>query len=397
MRSFVPARGAADYIALDGGDAPLDVDALLDEVRSIPTPDGLTVEKLIFKARDELHARRTTGRRVRLTRASDIEAKPITWLWNGRLPAGELAMLTGEPGLGKSGIVVDLAARISRGELQGHEFGRPRPVFLCSYEDDPAHVIRPRLDAAGADTRLVHIVELVDGEDQADGLRLPDDVEILRARIEKEGAALLVIDPITAGIGSNVDSHKDVSMRGVLTPLSRLAQATGCAVLCVAHTNKSNATDIHRKSGGSIAMTAVARNVFLVAADPEDRVHGRVFAHAKSNTGALAPARRFNMEGVDLGNGIGTVRVQWGEDVPDLSVADVLGQALDSEEKGALDEAIDFLREELRDGAKKSIEVTSASGRLGIAPSTLRRARQAICRKPTKREFDGAWWWELKP
>jgi hypothetical protein len=391
---FVPARGASEYIALDGGeDEPLDVDALLDEVRSLPTDDGLTVEKRIFKARDELVASRTTGRRVRLVRASDVTPQRTRWLWERLLPAGKLALLTGEPGLGKSSITVDLAARISRGELPGDWHGSPRAVLVCSFEDDPIDVIRPRLDAAGADTAKVHFVE-VDDEDGTPGLlRFPEDIARLRSRIERVNAALLVIDPIVCTFSGDIDSHKDAHVRRAFGPLSKLAQETGCAVLCVSHTNKSNATDIHRRQSGSIAFTGAARNVFLAAPDPEDPEKGRVFVHAKSNTGALAPARRFAMAGVDVGNGIGAVRVVWGEDAPNLNVATVLGPPLDSETKSALDDAKDFLRKELAEGAKAATAVSAAAAEQGITDATLRRARVAICQ--TSKRSDG-WWWGLR-
>ncbi len=201
--------------------------------------------ELIEEARQALEAvgedsAGSVGRRVELLSAADIEPARIIWTWAGRLPAGELALLAGEPGVGKGTVTTWLAARITRGDLPGDVLGTPRAVILASAEDDPRHTVVPRLLAVGADLERVQIVRVTqDGLTGA--LTLPDDVAAIRAGVEAEEAALLVVDPIGAHLGAEVDSHRDASVRRALAPLSVLAQETGAVVLAVAHLRGSSA------------------------------------------------------------------------------------------------------------------------------------------------------------
>ena len=102
-------------------------------------------------------------------------------------------------------------------------------VIILANEDDAARTIRPRLDAAGADTSKVHIVEGVvrDGQ-RPDLFQLDTDVAYLRARAQEIGdVRLIIIDPPSAYLGAKVDAHKESDVRRVLAPLSQLAQETG--------------------------------------------------------------------------------------------------------------------------------------------------------------------------
>jgi hypothetical protein len=82
---------------------------------------------------------------------SEVEPERVEWLWPGRLPLGKLSVLDGDPGLGKSALTLDLAAKASAG-LELPDGGRcgPAGVVLLSAEDGLADTVRPRLDAAGA-------------------------------------------------------------------------------------------------------------------------------------------------------------------------------------------------------------------------------------------------------
>src|SRR5215218_9466989 len=141
--------------------------------------------------------REPTGHTVRL---SDIAPEPLRWLWPGRIPAGKITLLEGDPGLGKSTLLCELAARISRGEpLPGADTSptTPRGVLLFSAEDDPYDTIRPRIDAAGGDPqRIVAFIAVPDGSDTGRPFALPRDLPILEALIAKVDAALVVFDQL---------------------------------------------------------------------------------------------------------------------------------------------------------------------------------------------------------
>ncbi|MBO0767392.1 MAG: AAA family ATPase [Solirubrobacterales bacterium] len=240
---------------------------------------------------------------VRLIRASDITPRRIQWLWTDRLPLQDLAVLAGEPGLGKSTTTALLAAQVTRGKLDGALNGKPRSVLLASAEDAFESVIWGRLSAAGADLTRVYNVELTGGQ-----VTIPDDLGRIAERLADlaasgEPAALVVIDPIAAFLGG-IDSHKDAAVRTALAPLAKMAQEQGLCVLAVAHLNKSGAGKLLDRISGSGAFGAAPRSVLAFARDPDDSAgeqgSQRVIVHAKSNHGEYAPTLAAHVESRDV-------------------------------------------------------------------------------------------------
>jgi hypothetical protein len=131
---------------------------------------------------------------------SQVTPEPLRWLSPGRLAAGKITILDGDPGLGKSTLLCEFAARISRGDpLPGGEAAPPRLVVIMSAEDDLYDTIRPRIDAAGGDPRRVIAFAALSGQAALGTLgAIPDDVDILETIIARTEAALLVIDPLVA-------------------------------------------------------------------------------------------------------------------------------------------------------------------------------------------------------
>jgi predicted ATP-dependent serine protease len=186
--------------------------------------------------------------------ASDITPESVTWVWPGRLALGKLTVIAGDPGLGKSQILVSIAATISTG---GHwpcqEGTSPTgSVVILSAEDGDADTIVPRLMAAGADLSRVHIVSSVRDVHKASRrtFNLATDLELLEQKIDELGdVAAVEIDPISAYMGK-ADSHNNSEVRGVLEPLAELATRRRLAVLVNTHINKSNGgRAIHRFIG----------------------------------------------------------------------------------------------------------------------------------------------------
>jgi hypothetical protein len=78
------------------------------------------------------------------TLLSEVEPESVEWLWPGRVPLGKLTVLDGDPGLGKSAMTLDIAARLSAGlELPDGERCEPAGVVLMSAEDGLGDTIRP--------------------------------------------------------------------------------------------------------------------------------------------------------------------------------------------------------------------------------------------------------------
>jgi hypothetical protein len=332
------------------------------------------------------------NRRASALLASEVEREAVEWLWPGRIPLGNVSLLVGDPGLGKSLLTCELAARVSR---QGGF------ALVATAEDSLAATLRPRLEAAGGELERVGFVEMHAGDGLPTGLFLPDDVTDLEQLVREHSATLVVVDPLTAHLPAEVNSWRDQSIRLALAPLYGLAERQRCAVLVVVHLNKGLSVDPLRRVGGSIGIVGAARSALLLARDPGDDSR-RVLAHFECNLGPEQPSLLYKLEGVVLRaeNGapdVGTVRlVELGES--ELGHSDLLGSAADEEARSALGEAIDFLRDELTAGPRAAKATRKAATDAGISARTLDRAKNTLS-VTSKREGgfagEGQWLWFL--
>src|ERR687890_334782 len=224
------------------------------------------------------------------TLLSEVEPEQVEWLWPGRLPLGKLSVLDGDPGLGKSVLTLDVAARVSAGlELPDGQRCEPAGVVLLSAEDGLADTVRPRLDAAGADTqRVVALSSVPDGKTER-SLSIPEDLPALERAIRRVEASLVVVDPVMAFLSGNTNSHKDQDVRRALAPLAKLAERTGAAILIVRHLNKASGGETTHRGGGSIGIIGAARSGLVVAEDPEDPEWRGLFAHKNKPPTAAPP------------------------------------------------------------------------------------------------------------
>lgn len=239
--------------------------------------------------------------------AADVSPRAVEWLMPSRVPVGMLTLLAGDPDLGKSTFSCLLAAQVSRGEL-----GPAGRVLIANAEDSPDATLVPRLIAAGADLQAVGF-PLLRRYGTTEGLTLPDDVAKLSVCLDREPARLLVVDPLGAHLPSNVNSWQDASVRRALAPLAHLADKHRCAVVIVAHLNKSGTRDALYRVGGSIGIPGAVRSMLLFARDPDDPdgEHGsrRVAVHAKCNVARKAPTVVYRIESVTLPVGVETSRL----------------------------------------------------------------------------------------
>jgi len=310
-------------------------------------------------------------------RLSDVEPEKVNWLWPARLPAGKLVILDGDPGVGKSTLAVDIAARVSTG--RGWPDGGTCPtgaVLILSAEDGLADTIRPRLDAAAGDPTRVHALTEIRyvGEDGQLRARPPtlSDVDELEEAIRRTGALLVVVDVLMAFLPGGVDSHRDSDVRSVLHRLAALAERTGCVILLLRHLNKSSGGSPLYRGGGSIAFIGAARSALLAAVDPEDDSR-RVLAVTKANLSAMPPALGYRL--VDSAEN-GCARVDW-LGPTGHSAGDLLRRVDDDDETaGPRDQAVDWLGEVLADGPLPAREVKALARSAGISDRTLDRARQ---------------------
>jgi putative DNA primase/helicase len=319
---------------------------------------------------------------------ADVEPEEIRWLWQGRLPAGKLVIVDGDPGVGKSTITIDLAARISTGAAMPSgcsDCREPAGVLILAPEDGLADTILPRLNAAGANLQRIH------APTPGEYLTLPDAIEWLQEFIVRESIGLVIIDPIMAFLGG-ADSYKDAEVRTVTTPLAGVADATGASILCVRHMTKGKGGPAIHKGGGSIAFTAAAR-VALTAAKAPDNSGRCVLAVSKGNLAAAPPALFYSV----VGNDAGQPRIEWGG-VAQFSADDLVA---DKRRGGSLavEEAVAFLECELESGALPAVDLKTRAKEAGISEATLNRAKKKLGISPRRMagQEGTPWAWELPP
>jgi RecA-family ATPase len=194
---------------------------------------------------------------IRSKPVSQLSPSPIRWLWEPYLARGALAVLDGDPEIGKSLITIDLAARLSRGIALpgGAVSGRPHVTILLGTEDNAADTITPRVLAAAADPERVIVPEEEDVANLSFPANIPELEELIRAHV----ADLVVLDPIVAFLPSNLSSATDHGVRMSLKPLADLARRTDCAILLVRHLRKKEGGRALYRGLGSIGFVAAAR------------------------------------------------------------------------------------------------------------------------------------------
>lgn len=340
---------------------------------------------------------------VHLRQASTYPIEPIGWLWNGWLARGKVHILAGAPGTGKTSIAMAAAATITIGGRwpDGTQADKGE-VAIWSGEDDPSDTLIPRLMAAGADLRKVHVVAsaIDEGDDRSRPFDPATDMELLSNELSlmDPPPALLVIDPIVSAVSG--DTHKNGEVRRALQPLVDLAMVRKIAVVGITHFSKSTAgRDPVERVTGSIAFGALARIVLAAAKVPDDQGGGRILARGKSNIGRDDGGFRYDLEVMEIQPGVEATAVLWGEAV-EGSAREILGQAEtleDPEERSAWQEARDFLLEVLDTGPRKASDVQKEARAAGITDKSLRTARERLGITPVKeRNFaHGAWVWKL--
>ena len=216
---------------------------------------------------------------VKIIRMSDVELTPVEWLWKPYLPFGKLSVLQGNPGEGKTYFAMHLAAACTNGKLLPNmERVEPFNVIYQTAEDGLGDTVKPRLIEAGADLDRVLVIDDSDVQ-----LTLSD--ERIEKAIVENNARLVIIDPIQAYLGADVDMNRANEVRPIFMRLGQVAQRTGCAILLIGHLNKAAGMQSLQRGLGSIDIAAAVRSVMFIGKLKHDPTM-RILTHEKSS---LAP------------------------------------------------------------------------------------------------------------
>jgi putative DNA primase/helicase len=317
---------------------------------------------------------------------ADLQPQPVEWLWQHRLARGTLAMLSGEPGSGKTWVALALAAALTRGRdpFTGEEL-QPATVLYASAEHAAAQVIQPRFAGLHGDpARLVILRRVV----SASSISSPDSaLRDIDDALQKTQAHLVILDPWDGLLGQEVDLDRDSQARPLLDRLGRLAELHRCCILLIRHLAKPTAGRRVHRGRASMECSAALRTEFLVGSSP-DAPAQTALLHVKSNLGPLAPPLDYRI-GED-GNFHWTGLSNLTSD--DLLAPRPTGAGLPKRKFVA-----QWLRDCLQPGSQTQGSIEIAAERDGVCIATLRRAKFDIGVRSSKDGKSGVWWWTLPP
>jgi hypothetical protein len=281
-------------------------------------------------------------------------------------------------------------------------------VIWFTAEDDIEDTVIPRLVAADADLTKVHIIGMAANPDGSPRMfNLATDLPLLQQKIEEIGdVVLVIIDPVSAYLGvGKINNSSTTDVRGVLAPLTRLAEDKRIAIIGIMHFNKkADVTNAMLRIADSLAYVAAARHVYVVVDDAEND-KARLFVKAKNNLAPDKHALRF-MVGVrkvgydqELESEIWAPHVLWDSEHVEVTATQAMeAEAAGGASKGAKQEAEEFLRSKLAHGPvlQSEIEEEAKANCISVA-GALRRAKKELGIKARKEtgKVDGGWLWEL--
>ena len=339
-------------------------------------------------------------------RLVDVDPKPIEWVWKHRIARGKITILSGDPGVSKSLLSLDIAARLTTAAMWPDGYGKAPlgSIIILSAEDDVADTIRVRFAAAGGDASKCHVLQAVMDRRQERTFDLTCDLPSLRGMIEDIGDVIAIIaDPINAYMGrpGKLNSFRDTDLRGVLTPLAKIAADMHVAVIAIVHLTKDGRRSALMSVMGSVAMVAAARSVFLViedAADPK-RI---LFLRTKSN---IAPKgdnagmayrlheRPTGLEIVPYAPGL-----VWETEGIAMTADEAIAANRASHDKRRnpdIDAAAAIINEMLAKGDRPAAEIQARLKAEGFGQSTCRNARAKCGVEAYQPEIPGPWFWRI--
>ena len=300
---------------------------------------------------------------VKIIRMSDVELTPVDWLWKPYLPFGKLSVLQGNPGEGKTYFAMHLAAACTNGKLLPNmERMEPFNVIYQTAEDGLGDTVKPRLMEADADLEKVLVID-----DRDTPLTLAD--ERIEKAIRENHTRLVIIDPVQAFLGADVDMNRANEVRPIFRSLGDIAQDTGCAIVLIGHLNKAAGTQSTYRGLGSIDITAAVRSLLFIG-KLKDSPTTRVLIHEKSSLAPPGQSLAFSLGDEKGFSWIGAYDITADELLAGTDTAK-------TESKTAQAEAL--ILELLADGRKMpSAELEKAVNDRGISSRTMRTAKSRI-------------------
>ena len=293
----------------------------------------------------------------------DIEQTSVEWLWFPYLPFGKLTIIQGNPGEGKTYFAMMLtAACTNRKTFPNMEEIEPFNVIYQTAEDGMGDTIKPRLVEAGADLSRVMVID-----DTEEALTLSDDR--IEKAIRQNQVRLLIIDPVQAFIGADVDMNRANEVRPVFRKLGMIAEQTGCAIVLIGHLNKSSGTQSTYRGLGSIDIMAAVRSLIFIGKVKKDPTT-RVLLHEKSSLAPPGETMAFKLGDEEGFRWVGAY---------EISADELLDGKEGKPTETKLQRGAKLIQELLTDGNTITIrEVDEKAKAQGISQRTMREVRSRM-------------------
>jgi hypothetical protein len=397
LRACTALHAASDdaaklmFITAFAGELAHDLEAI-DRLTETALAHGLdpdAVQGAVVKGMKKSPRKRR--REMQFTPLSEIDPTPVRWLWPDRV-ARKFVLFCGPPDVGKTCALLDIAARVSRGDPWPDGSGNAPlgSVLYMTAEDGAADTIRTRAEAAGADLTKVHVLQSVTDEGgKVSTFNMQRDLDLLAEHVRRIGDVVMVaIDPIAAYLGDNKDSHKASDVRSILSPLKDFAEEHSVAVVGLAHPSKSVDRAMNAV-GGSGAFVAASRATWLFVreVDGEGDETGRTLMLSIKNnlSGRRNNGLAYRIVGCDLGNGITAPRVSWDHEPVNVTADQALAMSADAAGRAsggdtdALGEAVKWIQEEFLTKTEiEAVEIATWARNANISADTLKRARKKL-------------------
>lgn len=314
---------------------------------------------------------------VPMIRMSEVQQTEVDWLWYPYIPFGKLTIIQGNPGEGKTFFAMQLAAACTnRKFLPQMEPFEPFNMIFQTAEDGLGDTVKPRLISAGADLERVLVID-----DSENPLTLAD--ERIEHAIRENNARLVIIDPLQAFLGANVDMNRANEVRPIFRKLADVAQAANCAIVMIGHLNKASGTQSTYRGLGSIDITAVVRSLLFIGKVKTDPTT-RVIVHEKSSLAPPGQSLAFSLGDEKGFRWIGAY---------DISAEDLLAGGEGRKTELKQEQAVKLITEFLSDGKKVSIaEINKEAAERGISERTVRLARNSMGEKIASERQGKDWW-----
>ena len=314
---------------------------------------------------------------VPMIRMSEIQQTEVEWLWYPYIPFGKLTIIQGNPGEGKTFFAMQLAAAFTnRRFLPQMELFEPFNMIFQTAEDGLGDTMKPRLLSAEADLERVLVIDDADNP-----LTLAD--ERIENAIRENHARLVILNPLQAFLGANVDMNRANEVRPIFRRLADVAQATNCAIVMIGHLNKAAGSQSTYRGLGSIDITAVVRSLLFIGKVKTDPTT-RVIVHEKSSLAPPGQSLAFSLGDEKEFRWIGAY---------DISAEDLLAGGEGSKTELKQEQAAKLIEQFLSEGRKVSIaEINKEAAERGISERTVRLARNSMGDKIASERQGKDWW-----